>query len=297
MTDSFPKYTKIRYPSHKDNEGILDDEHDNVRVEEKIDGANFRFKIHNGQLIFGSKNKELDKTQEDMFGRCVRHIKKVLEDKDLSEYEGWVFYGENCTPHTLEYDWETIPIFLGFDILIPKYGYVKHPKKYFDLLSLDYVPIIEDKITVGQMKRYESEEDFPISYYTPAHKQQRVEGVVIKNLTKMMYAKLVSDDFKEVNKETFGGAPKHAANDTEYVLYKYCTNNRIDNNVFKLLDEGHSLEMPLMKYLPKYVLEDIFEENGREIFFSNMKVDFKELRKRATKRCATVLKQIVNNSR
>jgi len=82
----------------------------------------------------------------------------------------------------------------------------------------------------------------------------------------------------------------------EKFVLRYCTNQRIDKCVFKLLDEGHKLGISLMKYLPKRVIDDIFEENWKEIFHSGMILDLRNVRKKIGHRCKAVLKQIINNA-
>jgi len=57
------------------------------------------------------------------------------------------------------------------------------------------------------------------------------------------------------------------------------------------------LDMKMMSKLPKRVLDDLFEENWKEIYNSNYIINFRNLRKLVSKRCVAVLKQvIVNNS-
>ena len=105
--------------------------------------------------------------------------------------------------------------------------------------------------------------------------------------------------FKEKNAEAFGGNPnynKDGHNDNEIIVFKYCTNPRIDKMIFKLIDEGHKLEMRMMEHLPKRVYADIAEEEWQEIIKSNWIIDFRKLRKLMTKRCQAVLKQVITNN-
>jgi len=100
----------------------------------------------------------------------------------------------------------------------------------------------------------------------------------------------------EENKDYFGKGKKQCENDDEKICSLYCTNARIDKHIFKLVDEGYKLEMKLMEVLPKRVIEDIYEEHWREILHSNMSLDLKNTRKLITKRCLSVLKQVITNN-
>ena len=319
---NFPKYEKIYVLGHEDNERIFDDPEDEIIIEEKIDGGNFRFYIsEEGKVIIGSRTQQLtsnegeDDNMNKQFRRCSDFVREKLKGKKLKDYTGYIFYGENCIKHTMSYDWEKIPPFLGFDIKASN-GYVGYATKcrLFSELDLPIVPLIWE----GKAKDIPiiNESFVPKSVYQSATTEdQQAEGVVIKNYSKGIFAKYVRDAFKEANAETFGGNPKYnkgqclatlpdgnevvvmdESNNTDFV-FKYCTNARIDKLIFELIDEGNKLDMPLMKELPKRIYLDIWEENWQEIRDSNWMLDFKKLRKLVPRRCLAVLKQvIVNNS-
>ena len=56
MVENFHKYGKIKALGCSDSYGIFDNPKHTIYVQEKIDGANFRFIIHNGKPVFGSRN-------------------------------------------------------------------------------------------------------------------------------------------------------------------------------------------------------------------------------------------------
>ncbi len=129
------------------------------------------------------------------------------------------------------------------------------------------------------------------------YSDNRMEGWVIKNYKKQLMAKLVREKFKEKNKEVFGGGKKYAKTDEEYLVAVYCTNARIDKMIFKLIDEGVRLDMPMMKQLPTRVYKDIWEENWQEITNLRGKViGFQQFKKKVTGRCLAVLKQVIVNN-
>jgi len=102
---------------------------------------------------------------------------------------------------------------------------------------------------------------------------------------------------KEKNKEVFGANKKYVNDDTERLIAVYCTNPRIDKMIFYLRTEGvMELNLIMMTKLPMLVLEDIIEENYKEIIISNYTIDFRKFRGLIAKRCLAVLKQVMVNS-
>jgi hypothetical protein len=262
--------------------------------------------VKSGKVIFGSRTQQLTSDEgEDTnvakgFTRCIAHVRDKLKDKDLSLYEGLIFYGENCIRHTIGYDWDKIPPFLGFDILSES-GFYEYPrvKLIYDSLGLDFVPVIKECKAKDITEINDSmvpKQAYPLASAI----DQQAEGIVFKNYKKQIMAKYVRDAFKEKNSEAFGGNPKYnKIDDTDNAefVFKYCTNPRIDKIIFSLINEGKQLDLKLMLELPRRVLMDIWEENWQEIRDSNWKLDLRNLRKRIPKRCVSVLQQVmVNNS-
>jgi hypothetical protein len=292
------KYPKIKVVGSDENRDIFKCHDDEIIIEEKIDGANFRFMLNNiydeNRIIFGSRGKVLGYEHDTIGGvweRCVKFIKDTVKVRDFTDM---VIFGECCHKHTMNYDWEKIPPFLGFDIWNINDGSFLdyNQKKYvFDELGLTMVPL-KEIIRAGDIKEITTD-IIPQSQYANTY----AEGVVFKNYKRQIFAKFVSDKFKEDNRKVFGGGKKHAETDTHKLVLAYCTNPRVEKWVFKLIDEGHKLNRSLMKHLPKLVLEDIYQEHGNDIWTSAWTVDFKKMRQQVSKRCFAVLDtMIVNNA-
>lgn len=296
------KYDKIYPIGTEENKHLLTNPEDNIVIEEKIDGGNFRFTIietiKGQEILFGSRTQEFENIETNNvknFRRAIKYVKEKTEGKDLSKYSGLIFFGENCVKHSVNYDWNVIPPFLGFDIYEENTGkkWVSFPKnkQIFEELNLPFVPVIQT-VKAGELKEI-NESLIPKSKYYEGH----AEGVVIKNYDSQVFAKLVSDKFKEFNKKSFGMSKKYCVNDEEKLVAKYCTNARIDKQIFKLVrDENYKLQLDLMSELPKRVVEDIVDENYRDIILSNYCVDFRLFRKLVTSRCLSVLKQVITNN-
>ncbi len=304
----FKKYDKIKVIGHADNQDIFKNKNDEIIIQEKIDGGNMRFHItKEGNIIFGSRTQQLtsnkgeDINVEKNFRRCIEFIRKKWEGvRDIApNLSNYIFFGENCIKHTMNYNWEEIPPFLGFDIYNTKTGkYLnyKDVKKIFKNLKLEMVPLI--KICKVKDIKGITDKDIPESKYPSISSQDRqAEGIVYKNYKKQLMAKYVREKFKEKNKKVFGGGKKWAKTDDEYFVAVYCTNARIDKCIFKLIDEGKELDMSMMGDLLNMVYKDIWEENWNEIAFSKKKIDLLNLKKLISRRCLEVLKQsMVNNA-
>lgn len=303
------KYPKIYTIGKEEIQDLLKDESAHIVIEEKIDGANFRFMVNpeDGTLLFGSRTKELASDTDEAGGnwkRCIEYLKKIHETTPFEK--GYAYYGECCTRHSMDYNWDQIPPFLLFDIMDLSTGkFVQQTSKVFMISGkLSTVPFIWGgtvKEFYGWMynngTKFEDDSIVPKSKYASlSAKDQKAEGIVIKDYNRQIFGKYVRAAFKELNKEVFGEGKAHFADtDDERIVAAFCTNARIDKIIFKLIDEGHKLDMPLMEHLPRRVIDDIMEENWKEISWSSWSINFKSVRKKITSRCLAVLKQMITN--
>jgi len=302
----FEKYHKIKILGDDENLNIFTNPDDEIIVEEKIDGANFRFYItKEGIIVFGSRGQQLTSNEgEDTnvsknFQRCINFIREKLKDKDLKCYAGLIFYGECCVKHTINYDWEKIPPYLGFDIKMNgQYENYDSKRLMFEALDLPMVPLI------GRPKAKQcdiiDDKIVPISKYAlESAKDRQAEGIVFKNYERQLFAKYVRDAFKEKNSEVFGGNPKYNnelfTNNGDFV-FKYLANARIEKLIFKFVDEGRPLDMTMMGDLIRQSYIDIIEEEWKEILLSNWTLNFKDIRKKIAVRVRAVLEQVITNN-
>lgn len=295
----FNKYKKIYRLGFEENKDIFLNKNDLIYIEEKVDGANFRFYIgEKGQVIFGSRSQQLtsdkgeDTNVQKNFMKCINHIREKLKDKNLLKYKGLIFYGECMVKHTIGYDWENTPPFLGFDILKKdKFLDCDEVTKIYSELRLDRVPLI--KVVHAHEIKEITDKDVPKSKYYSG----QAEGIVFKNYDKQIYAKYVREAFKEKNKKEFGVNKKNTKTDEDYFTAVYCTNARIEKIVWKLIDEGKELKLNIMPDLIKAVYKDVWEENWNEITSTKQKtINFDKLKKAFTKRCFIVLNNIIINN-
>jgi len=319
-TSSFRTYTKIKRLGDEENKDIFLNPEDEIVIQEKMDGANFRFMFKDGKIIFGSRTQMLSEDKEHKFqknfNRCIEYIKTQIFDKvnlDLSYFEGMVFYGECMVAHSMQYDWDKVPPFLGFDINNESNQnfarrFLPYPinEEIFRILGLPFVPIV--KICKAKDIGVIDDNAVPISKYaipSGTDDTRKAEGIVMKKYKfgddrkdGQIFAKYVRDKFKEINAEVFGSkSVKYNGEDnTPDLVFKYCTNARIDKIIFKLLDEGKKLSTTLMPDLIRGVLNDIYEEASLEIVKSDWVIDFPKMRKLVPKRCIAVLNQVITNN-
>lgn len=298
------QYPKIKLLGSPDNKGIL---HigDKLCIQEKIDGANFRFMVKKGVIYFGSHKRELGNEEISMenakqFKSCMDYISKTINRKELEKFEGsHIFFGESCSKHTVNYKWDKMPLYLGFDVydMESKRFLPVHEAKYiFEKLGLTFVPI--KKVGI-----YTKDSDI----YKLMHQEQwssvyaedgQAEGIVIKNVRKQIYAKIVDAKFKEKNREAFRKPKKYCETDNELFISVYVAEPRIEKCIFKLIDDGHKLDRTLMKYLPMMIWKDIWEEEWEEIIGKKWTLNFGNLKKNMAKFCLTILdRMIVNQER
>jgi hypothetical protein len=271
------KFPKVRPIGHPETESLV--EPGTVTIHEKMDGANFRFRVDGERILFGSRNV-VYKNEKDIanaFEHAVEFIREQVSPTDLNP--NYTYFGEAMHKHTLEYEWESVPSFLGFAIYNHGAGEIipwSDARSVFDLLELPTVPVVEE-ITGNDVS---ADYEIPRSAY---REDGKGEGVVFwhENGTK---AKLRTDEFKEKH-----NAPTSDPVDFEghgKLVNQYCTDTRIDKRINSLLDEGHTLSRELMgNGLPQDVSRDILEEHAHEIVGMNETVDLKEYRSLVAKKC------------
>jgi len=300
------KYPKIRRLGHDKTKGILESGEELILLE-KLDGQNFRLKLdeESDMILYGSRNtlfKEYDAPQhyEDIggtFQKGARYIENNIDKeklKELNEEYGEVqIFGENMVKHTLDYEWDEIPQFLGFDIWTEEEGWLEYDKMCVLMteLGLEVAPIF-DSMDAGEFDHKDYE--IPESQF----RDGKAEGVVIRRSSdtdkqgswRGSRAKYLSEEFEEKHKSAKSGA--EPMTDDEELVETYATDGRIRKHINKLtVDEGKDLEMSLMDELPMRIVEDIWQEEHQELVRTNKKIDMKQFRSLVASKCVPILKK------
>jgi len=307
---TFKKYPDIERLGHEDNRDILNFGEDTLVIEEKVDGGNGSFWLEDdGMIHFGSRSRDLTKEEDDkIFAKQQINLQNHLADlykQDIKLNPNYFYYIEWMAKHTINYT--SAPDFIGLDIRL------KHQandegfgmflgrdsrEKEFDRLKIENVPIVW-RGTVKELKELNVMELIPKSKYYDG----KAEGIVIKNYCRksshgnyQLYAKIVTDEFKEDNKAVFGGI-RQKTSDTSKIIQQYCTDARIRKMILKLTkEEGKELSKGLMQLLPSNVIKDILKEEFGEIFNNYKFIDFKEMKSKVPRICFRVLNEEIEKN-
>ncbi len=287
----FYKYPEIEHIGDESLAGIFDDE---VYVQEKIDGGNFRFTLKEGKLFFGSRNQIIEENTKAFI--AISAVQEAFENNPDSFGGSWVFYGESCQRHTMKYD--NIPPFVGFDIRHKQTGLfldAERAKAKFKKMGLPFIPILLKKHG-GDIKIEELQEQIKQpSLYGSLQK----EGVVIKNykrlgvMNNVLWGKIVSEDFKEQNKLVF--SHHHSSDAIEKMITKeFCTPARIRKQILRAREELRlQINMTLMPWLYAAVAQDIIKEEYLTIAKKYAALKFKPFNSLVAKLCASELKKFM----
>lgn len=305
---TFKKYPSIERLGHEDNRDLFKFQDDTLVIEEKVDGGNgcFWWEDKDNVIHFGSRNRDLTEEEDDKaFAKQQIALKELLEKNyhnDIKLNPDYVYYIEWMAVHTIRYT--DAPDFIGLDIRL-KHRADGDEKGFglflgrdlreqeFKRLNIENTPIVW-RGTTKDFKKIEVGELIKKSKYYDG----KMEGVVIKNYCRknptgnhQLYAKFVTDEFKENNKAVFGSV-RQEISDTSKVADEFVTDARIRKQILKLVNEfNEKLEMKLMQKIPNLVVKDVLKEEFLGIYDKYKFIDFKELRAKATKKCLRVLNE------
>ncbi|HET7323652.1 MAG TPA: RNA ligase family protein [Halococcus sp.] len=239
---------------------------------EKVDGANVRFQLQqSGVILFGDRNRVYEDPDAipAPYQHAVRHIRENLDREALRSavdtVEDVVFFGEAMHHHTISYDWERTPSFLGFGVWSADAA-AFYPfdtvEQIFSRLDLESVNAFEKECRA----RYFD----PDSYMIPQSKwyDGPAEGVIIWN-KRGQRAKLLHPEFREVDETVPVNAP------AEELAAKYATRRRFEKLAAKLDDRHQSATFDK---LYERILEDIVREEHKKLHHGDTNVDMQTFR-------------------
>lgn len=258
------KFDKIRRLNKDEGSTFSADE--KIVVQEKIDGGNARvWRDETGELRFGSRNIEfLPESHPDCgygnFAQFVEYIKTLNTEFFLP---GYVYYFEAMIKHTLPYDFDNHPkaILLDvYDIENDSYWNITPSCDHVaGMLGCDIAPIIFE----GKFG------DWHMSIPHSKFGDFQAEGVVIKpavhsrdSFGNRHVAKIVTEKFKEENREVFGGV-----NDFESgIAHKYCNQARINKHIKQLeVAKGEPVQPAWIPILSYNITYDIVTEEFKKL--------------------------------
>ena len=289
------KYPKVYRIGHEANEGILGT--GPLLVQEKMDGANFRFtwSHEQGRLLFGSRNVEWrhEKDTNKRFRGAVEYAENNIDLAAFREYaemfDGFTVYGEAMMPHTLDYEWEDTPPVLVYDLFDDLNGWWKRPYETAEELGLPAAPVLYE----GPAESFSEDQlDVPDS----AYRDGVAEGIVIKNLETAQTAKYRSAEFKELHGNQNPASDDAAGYDedaSKVLARRFTTEARIKKEIAKMRDEGATVGMGMMDELWQRVFSDVMTEEFETIFLENHVLNTKRFRSEVAGLTAETLQRVL----
>lgn len=298
-------YGKIHRLGKEETEGILVG---TVSIQEKVDGANASIWLEDGVLRMGTRTRMLPLEGDD-FNGFVTYVRNHEGIKKLLELNpNFRLYGEWLVKHTIDYKATAYKKFYLFDVYVEdvdgtepvpadeRWKTWADVKMLGEAFGIDVVPMHGEfeNPTIEQIQELVGKSEFG----------DRGEGVVIKNLGfvngfgDMVYAKVVTESFKEDNAVSFGGNNKFS--DTYWEMWavnKFMTLARIQKIMNKLQPEiSERLDM---KHIPRIcgtAYHDMLTEEIWEIANHAKKIDFDALKRCANKKSKQIYVDILNDA-
>lgn len=295
---TFKKYPRIHRLGKSETEGILDG---TCIIQEKVDGANVSIWLDKrGDIVCGSRNKELSEG----FNGFVEYVKEHEGIKAFFEVNPTLrLYGEWLVRHTIVYDETKYKKLYLFDVTEVKDG--EESEEYFLQITVEGIAKqygIDYPQIFAELKN--PTEDEVKAFVGQTNLGEKGEGIVIKNLDHKdkwgnhCYAKIVTKVFKENNGIVFGGNNKHSDVYREmYIVNKYMTLPRIEKIMHKLQPEiDEKLDLKHIPRISRIAYYDMLTEEIWEIAKKVGTVDFRVLKRVASKKTIQIYKDIINNT-
>lgn len=283
-----------------------------------------------GSLVFGTRKAIRGSHRDDLgavdgaLHRAVRCLRDGIETAGLREYHDdydspVIVYAENLVYSTLDYGYteRELPALVGFDVLPYRAIETMTPPgnpyeetfdgflpletawELFERIRLEDAPT---KVSFVPARILETPSDGldPESYTFPASSlapEVTVEGVVARSEEYARRAKLVREEFEELNREQFGRRPENAVSGAEYVVACYCTPARIRKQIRTMvIEEGREFGLHLNDDLYPRVVEDMWAENWPELMTLDVSFTPADVYPVVAKRCITELRKMQTNA-
>lgn len=234
-------------------------------IQEKVDGANFRFQLQeSGLLVFGSRNRVFRSDDVPLpYRHAVDFVRRRLERDRLrdavDDVADVVFFGEAMHKHTIEYDWDRTPSVLGFDIWSAQHGFLPPDvvEQIYERLGLCPINTIRKELPARDFQPHSYEIPRSNWYDGPA------EGVIIRNKAGGR-AKLLHPAFDDVD-DTVA-----LTGDADTLARRYATPRRLEQLTDALTDEGQPVTVDT---LSERALTEIVREHHKALYHSDTDLD------------------------
>ncbi len=253
-----------------------------VQVQEKVDGSFFAFGVFAethpdgvvSELRVRSKGAVMyPEAPESLFKPAVA---TVLQKQHLL-HPGWMYRGETLAKqkhNALSYDRVPHGNIILFDILVDNETYLPYEELCAEAerIGLEVVPqLYSGTVTDAEQLRLLLDTNSILG-------GQKIEGVVVKPLTplygpdkKMLFAKFVSEAFKEVHRKTWGESNPGNKDIIGKIAEQYNSPARFQKAIIHLREQGLIEDSPrdigyIVKEVPKDILKECEEEIKEQLF-------------------------------
>jgi hypothetical protein len=295
----FKAYPKIHRLGKEETDGILDD---TFTIQEKIDGANVSIWMDTDTLEVkcGTRTRELPPDDSfNGFQEAVRANPAI--EQWLGDHKGLRLYGEWLVKHTITYPDDAYRKIYLYDILDEAMNVFLSQEavaEAAETMSLQYPIVFATDVQLEEhaIREFVGKSGIPTA--------ANGEGVVLKNVEfknkfgDPVYAKVVTEHFKESNAIVFGGNNKHSDSYWEmYIVNKYATLGRVQKIMMKLQTvTDHKLDMKETVQIAGTCYHDMVTEECWDIFKKVPIIDVKRLQRLAYKKFIQIYHDILNNS-
>jgi hypothetical protein len=265
MSEGLRSYPKVWNLGHPQIDELL---HDEVIVEEKVDGSQFSFGVQGGELLCRSKGKQiLLDAPDSLFVKAVETAKEIAP----LLVDGWTYRAEYLKKprhNGLAYDRVPMKHLALFDINTGEERYLSWDEKAEEArrIGLEVVPLVYG----GWINSPEQVREF--MGRTSFLGGQPIEGLVVKNYArfgrdgKALMGKHVSEQFKEVQKKHWTNDHPKNGDIIERICSEYRTEARWQKAVQHMRERGELEGSPRdIGALIKEVQSDIDAECADEI--------------------------------
>lgn len=239
-------------------------------VQEKLDGSNASFTVENGELQCFSRRKKLN--EKETLNGFYGWVHENIQEDVFDFLEDYIIFGEWLVKHKIQYKEECYKEFYVFDV------YDKEEEAYLSLKNMHRIASYLELKTVKTLLI--AEPSHHLNILTPQDIQDLVgksdmtvkpntgEGIVVKYLDGKSeyedYYKIVSNEFKEFNKQKMKTEVKNNDSVADYAI----TRPRMEKMIFRAIEEGRlsedNIELenfgPIMKEVGQDFVDDIMEE-------------------------------------
>ena len=244
---SWHSYGKINALGHRSIKTIFEGE---VVIEEKIDGSQFSWGMHDGELKMKSHHKELHHPVDQKLFMPVAETVHTLFQKGLLT-EGWTYRGEAVTKpkhNCLAYDRTPKSFLVLFDVEVEQNQFLPYESLVYeaDRLGVEAVK----KLWSGNGE--EATQAMLVGFLAQLSQLggQLIEGMVVKNYHKfgedghVLMGKYVSEKFKEVQKGDWKTENPGQGDIIQRLIDEYKSEARWHKAVQHLKEKGELLDDP-----------------------------------------------------